>query len=296
MRRDEIADMAAFVAVAEERSFTRAASRLNMSQSALSQIVRRLEGRLGVRLLIRTTRSVAPTEAGEQIVRTLSPVLMELDSGLSAIRERAGRPSGSFRITATDHAVRCYLIPGFAKLLPDHPEIHVEVAIDYGLADVVADRFDAGVRLGDAVDKDMIAVRISPPTEMVLVASPDYLARHTALSEPRDLHDHHCIGLRLPTSESLFPWTLTKGRHTTTIRPESQSAFNAIYPIIDAARSGLGIAFVPLDEVEGDFALQKLVHVLPDWTDMLQPYHLYYPARRSSRAFNLLVDALRWRN
>lgn len=295
MRRDDIADMVAFVMVAEEGSFTRAAVRLGMSQSALSQNVRRLEDRMGVRLLTRTTRSVATTDAGEQIVRKLAPVLTELDHDIASIRERAGRPAGSFRITATDHAVRRYLIPGLATLLPDHPEISVELVIDYGLANIVADRFDAGVRLGDAVDKDMIAVRISPPTEMVLAASPDYLARHTALSEPRDLHDHHCIGLRLPTSESILPWTLTKGRHTTTIRPESQMAFNAIYPIIDAVRSGLGIAFVPLDEVESDFALQKLVHVLPDWNDMLQPYHLYYPARRSSRAFNLLVDALRWR-
>lgn len=296
MRREEMADLAAFVAVAEEQSFTKAAARLGMSQSAVSQVVRRLEERLGLRLLSRTTRSVAPTEVGERILATLSPMLRDLDASIEALSEYRDRPAGNIRITTVEHAAATILRPALARLLPDHPDINVEVIIDYGLTDIVSERFDAGVRLGGQVDKDMIAVRIGPDIPMAVVGSPDYFARHALPFEPGELVHHRGINLRLPTSGTLNRWNFRQRGKTMRVQVEGQLAFNAIAQIRDAALDGLGLAYLPLDYVEEAIAADKLVRILDRWTEDLPGYHLYYPNRRfASPAFKLLVEALRFR-
>lgn len=296
MRRDEIADLAALVVVAEEKSFTRAAARLGMSQSALSQIVRRLEERLGLRLLARTTRSVAPTEAGEQLLQALGPTLRDLDQRIEALSEFRDRPFGAFRITTVEHAAKTVLTPALSKLLREYPDISVEVVVDYGLVDIVADRFDAGVRLGESVAKDMIAVRISPDIPMAIVGSPDYLKDHPAPREPQTLTDHRAINLRLPTSGTLNAWRLALDDRDLRVRMDGPLTFNSIDLIRDAARSGLGLAYLPADQVAQDIQDRRLVQVLKKWTPPLPGYHLYYPSRRhASTAFKLLIEALRYR-
>ena len=296
MNREDLSDLSVFAAVAEGQSFTKAATRLGLSQSSVSQIIRRLETRLGVRLVSRTTRSVAPTAAGEQLLSSITPLLGELQSSVEALGRFRDRPAGKLRITATDHAARHYIIPTLASTLAEHSDISVEVMIDYGFVDVVSGRFDAGVRLGDAVEKDMIAVRISPDTPMGIIASPAYLARHAEPKMPQEIPAHRCINLRLPTSERLYDWVLKRRGMTVTVRPEGQMLFNMIGPIIDAARAGIGIAMVPLNEVEDDLVAGRLVRALPEWEQVLPAYHLYYPNRRNaSPAFRLMVDALRWR-
>jgi len=296
MRRDEIADMVAFVAVAEEGSFTRAAKKLGMSQSALSQIVRRLEERLELRLLSRTTRSVAPTQVGEELLSTMGPMLRQLETSVAELSERKQKPEGTIRITSVEHAVRRYLIPALAKLLPDNPGVKVEIEVDYGLRDIVASRFDAGVRLGEQVEKDMIGVRLSPPIKMAIVASPAYFASNPAPKHPRDLKDHRCLNLRMPTSGTFYEWRLAKQKKAVHVRLEGQAAFNSLGPIRDAALEGLGIANLPLDEVEDLLEKKRLVRVLEDWSEDLPPYYLYYPNRRhASSAFRLFVEAVRYR-
>lgn len=296
MTRDELADLAVFAAVAEGQSFTRAANRLAMSQSAVSQVVRRLEERLGVRLVARTTRSVAPTAAGEQLLGRIAPLLRAMDESVEALGRFRDSPAGKLRLTATDHAARRWIIPALAKLLPDYPDISVEVAIDYSFVDVIAGRYDAGIRLGEAVEKDMIAVRISPETPMVVVAAPAYLARHSAPTMPQEIPNHPCLNLRLPTSERLYGWSLSRRGMAVHVRPEGQLVFDMITPIIDAALAGIGLANIPLDEAEPHLAAGRLVRVLPEWQQTLPGYHLYYPNRRnSSPAFMLLVEALRYR-
>jgi len=295
MQREEMADLAAFVVVAEERSFTRAAVRLGLSQSALSQIVRRLEERLGLRLLARTTRSVAPTEMGDRILATLSPMLRELDASIASLSEFRDRPAGTIRITATEHAVSTALRPALKHLLPDHPDLKVEIVIDYGLADVVADRFDAGVRIGEQVDKDMIAVRIGPDIPMGVVGSPAYLAQRGTPETPEDLVDFSCINLRIGTG-SFYRWRFERGGRRFSVQVDGQLGFNSIDPIRDCAIDGLGLACLPLDHVQEAIAGGRLVHLLGQWTTALPGYHLYYPNRRlASPAFRLLVDTLRWR-
>lgn len=296
MRREEMADLAAFVAVAEEQSFTKAAARLGMSQSAVSQVVRRLEERLGLRLLSRTTRSVAPTEVGERILATLSPMLRDLDASIEALSEYRDKPAGNIRITTVEHAAATILRPALARLLPDHPDINVEVIIDYGLTDIVAERFDAGVRLGGQVDKDMIAVRLGPDIPMAVVGSPAYFAAHPPPSEPGELVHHRGINLRLPTSGTLNRWNFRQRGKTMRVQVEGQLAFNAIAQIRDAALDGLGLAYLPLDYVEEAIGAGRLVRILDRWTEDLPGYHLYYPNRRfASPAFKLLVDTLRFR-
>lgn len=296
MRREDIADLTAFVTVAEEGSFTKAATRLDISQSALSQIVRRLEDRLGLRLLARTTRSVAPTPAGDRLVRRLGPLLREIDSDLAELSEFRDTPTGNIRITSVEHAAKTILIPALAEVLPDYPDVNVEVIVDYGLVDVVADRFDAGVRLGEQVAKDMISVRISPDIPMAIVGAPAYLARHPMPKTPEDLVEHRAINLRLPSSDTINAWRLAKNGEDKRVRVESALSFNTLDLIRESALLGQGLAYVPRDQVEDDLARGALNQVLADWTPQLPGYHLYYPNRRhSSPAFRVVVEALKAR-
>ncbi|UXS01165.1 LysR family transcriptional regulator [Agrobacterium tumefaciens] len=297
MKRDEMADLTAFVVVAEERNFTRAALKLGLSQSALSGIVRRLEERLGVRLLARTTRSVAPTEAGERLVQTLAPMLRDLDQRISELSEFRDSPAGTIRITSVEHAAKTIIRPAVTKLLSRYPDINVEVVVDYGLVDVVVDRFDAGVRLGEQVAKDMIAVRMSPDVPMAIVGSPAYFKRHPLPENPEQLVDHRAINLRLPTTGVLNAWRfIDKGREIR-VHVDGPLVFNTIELILDAAIDGLGLAYLPLDQVTGHISAGRLVRTLEESTPPLPGYHLYYPSRRhSSPAFNLFVDAVRHRS
>ncbi|MFT3999061.1 MAG: LysR family transcriptional regulator [Rhizobium sp.] len=296
MQREELVDLNAFAVVAEEKSFTRAAARLGTSQSSLSHTIRRLEARLGLRLLTRTTRNVAPTEAGERLLATLRPALESIDSELASLRELREKPAGTIRITTAEHAATTILWPALEKLLPQYPDIHVELSIDSGLRDIVADRFDAGVRLGEALAKDMVAVKISPDVRMVIVGSPAYFAEHPAPQTPNELAEHNCLNLRLPSSGGLYAWELEKDGRELRVRVEGQLVFNNVGMIVRAARAGLGLGFVMEDHVAVDLAEGRLVRVLEDWCPPFSGYHLYYPSRRqSSAAFSLLVDALRYR-
>lgn len=289
-------DLAAFLAVARERSFTRAAAKLGVSQSALSQTVRGLEDRLGLRLLTRTTRSVATTEAGERLLRSTGPRMDAINQDLAALGEMREKPAGLVRLTAEENAARTVLWPAIEKLLPDYPEVKVEIVIDYGLSDIVADRYDAGVRLGGIIAKDMIAVQIGPEMRMATVGSPSYLASRAAPVTPQDLTDHACINLRLPTYGGLYAWEYEDGKRDLKVRVDGQLVFNSVPMILDAARSGFGLAHVTEDQVEADIEAGRLIRVLADWCRPFSGYHLYYPSRRQpSSAFSLVVDALRFR-
>lgn len=296
MQRDEMSDLTAFAVVAEERNFTRAAARLGMSQSALSQIMRRLEARLGLRLLTRTTRSVAPTQAGDQLLETLVPALGELDAKLKVLSELRDKPAGLIRITSVEHATKTVLYPALAKLLPDYADIRVEIVSDYGLSDIVADRFDAGVRLGEDVDKDMIAVRIAPDLRIAIVGSPDYLERNPPPVMPQGLVRHKCINLRISAARGFYIWDFEKDGHALKVRVDGQLAFNTIDMLEQAALDGFGLAHLPFDQVEHHLAAGRLKQVLEDWTKPLPGYHLYYPSRRQpTSAFALFVETLRHR-
>ena len=296
MRREELVDLNAFLAVAEEQSFTRAAARLGTSQSALSHTVRRLETRLGVRLLTRTTRSVAPTEAGERLLATLRPALDMIGTELSTISELSDKPSGTVRITTSDHAARTILWPALERFLPNYPDVHVELSIDSSLSDIVADRFDAGVRLGEALAKDMIAVRIGPELRMVVIGSPTYLARAGVPRTPQDLSAHQCINLRMLSSGGIYAWELEKDGRELRVRVEGQLAFNNTDMIMRAAIAGFGLGFIMEDQAAPAIADGSLVTVLDDWCPPFAGYHLYYTSRRQpSAAFALLVEALRYR-
>ncbi|CAI0690885.1 D-malate degradation protein R [Serratia quinivorans] len=296
MKRDEIADLVVFVTVAEERSFTRAAARLGMAQSALSQIVRRIEERLGLRLLTRTTRSVVPTEAGEHLLSTLGPMLHDMDSAMTSLGDLRGRPSGLIRITTVEHAAKTILLPAMRTLLSTHPEIKVEIIIDYGLTDVVSERFDAGVRLGGEMDKDMIAVRIAPDMPMAIVGAPSYLAKRGVPTSVAQLIDHQAINLFLPTSGTANRWRLIRGGREVRVRMEGQLLFNNLDLILDAAIDGHGLAYLPYDQVQHAIADNKLVRVLEKFTPDLPGYHLYYPHRRhAGSAFSLLIDTLKYK-
>jgi DNA-binding transcriptional LysR family regulator len=297
MRREELADLSAFAAVAEEQSFTRAAAKLGTSQSALSFTVRRLEERLGVRLLSRTTRSVAATEAGERLLRTLGPALDRIAAELAALSELREKPAGTIRITAGEHSAEAVLWPALAKLLPLYPDIKVELVIDYGLTDIVAERYDAGVRLGEQVARDMIAVPIGPAFSMAVIGAPSYFARRPKPRRPQDLTAHDCINLRLPTYGGLFAWEFEKRGREVKVRVEGQLVFNNIALRLRAAVAGLGLAYVPEDVVQAHLADGRLIRVLEDWCPPFPGYHLYYPSRRQpAPAFALLVEALRHRD
>jgi DNA-binding transcriptional LysR family regulator len=296
MPRTDLNDIVAFLAVARAGSFTKAAAQLGVSQSALSQTLRGLEGRLGLRLLTRTTRSVAPTEAGERLLRTAGPRLEEIDAELSALSALRDRPSGTIRITAHDHAVKMILWPVLAKLLPDYPDIKVEIVIDYGLSDIVAERYDAGIRSGEMVAKDMIAVRIGPDMRSAVVGAPSYFAARKKPKAPQDLTGHSCINLRLPTHGGLYAWEFEKAGRAIRVRVEGQLVFNGTAPMLDAALAGFGLAYLPEDDVLGHLAEGRLIRVLADWCPPYPGYHLYYPNRRQpTPAFALLVQALRYR-
>ena len=296
MKREELVDLNAFLSVAEEQSFTRAAAKLGTSQSSLSYTIRRLETRLGVRLLTRTTRSVAPTEAGERLLGTLRPALASIGAQLASLSELREKPAGTIRITTSEHAANTVLWPALEKLLPDYPEIHVELSVDSSLTDIVTERFDAGVRLGEALAKDMVAVRIGPDLRMAVVGSPAYFDQRPIPRAPHDLAGHKCINLRLPTGGGLYAWELEKGGRVVRVRVDGQVTFNNVNMIVRAAIAGLGLGFVMENQVEAHLAKGRLVRVLEGWCPPFPGYHLYYPSRRQpSAAFTLLVDALRYR-
>jgi DNA-binding transcriptional LysR family regulator len=296
MQRGDLDDLLAFVAIARERSFTKAAAQLGLSQSSLSHIIRELEARLGVRLLTRTTRSVSPTEAGERLLNTVAPRMEEIGAELAALSDYRDKPAGTIRISASEHGVNAVILPKLAKFLPEYPDIKVEVVVDNGLIDIVAERFDAGVRAGGIVAQDMIAVRIGPDLRMAVVGSPAYFRKRPEPRKPQDLIGHNCINLRLPTHGGLYAWEFEKGRDELKVRVEGQFICNGTSQKLSAALSGLGLAYVPEDVVATHVAKGKLKRVLDDWCAPYTGYHLYYPSRRqSSAAFSLLVDALRHR-
>ena len=296
MQRGNLDDLLAFVAVARERSFTNAAAKMGVSQSALSHTIRQLEERLGVRLLTRTTRSVSPTEAGERLLRNIGPRFEEIEAEVAAITELRNKPAGTIRITATEYAADAILLPKLAKLLREYPDIKVEIIVDYGLTDIVAQRFDAGVRSGEQVAKDMVAVRIGPDMRMAVVGTPSYFNGRPEVKKPQDLINHNCITLRLPTHGGLYAWEFEKGSRELRVRVEGQLTYNTTGQMLTGALAGLGLAYVPEGLVQPHLAKRRLKRVLEDWCLPYSGYHLYYPSRRQpSAAFALFVDALRHR-
>jgi DNA-binding transcriptional LysR family regulator len=296
MQRGSFDDLRALVAVGQARSFTKAAAKLGVSQSALSQTVRQLEARLGVRLLTRTTRSVALTEAGERIMRTVEPRFEEIEAALAAVGELRQKPAGTIRITAGEHAIDTILWPKLSPLLKQYPDIKVELVTDYGLTDIVAERYDAGVRWGEQVAKDMISLRIGPDACFAAVGSKEYFAKRPLPQKPQDLVSHSCINLRLPTYGGLYAWEFEKNGREVKVRVDGQLTFSGVPQMVAAARDGSGIAYVPADVVAQDIAKGRLIHILKAWSPPWTGYHLYYPSRRQpSAAFALLVEALRYR-
>ena len=296
MSRAPLADLGAFIAVARERSFTRAAAQLGVSPSALSQTMRALEEKLGVRLLTRTTRSVAPTAAGERLIAAVGPHLEEIETGLAGLSELRDKPAGIIRITAVDHAAETILWPSLANFLAEYPDVQVDLIIDNTLRDIVAERFDAGIRMGERVARDMIAVRIGPEIRMAAVATPAYFKKHGKPKIPQDLATHSCINLRLATLGGVYAWEFEKGTREINVRVEGQLTANDIAVIRNAALHGIGIAFMPEDVAQPHLDAGDLVRVLADWTPPFPGYHLYYPSRRQqSPAFALLVEGLRYR-
>lgn len=297
MARDNFNALLAFLAVARERSFTRAAAQLGVSQSALSHIIQGLEAQLGLRLLTRTTRSVSPTEAGERLLQRVGPRFEEIKAELTALSELREKPAGTIRITTHDHAADAILWPKLAKFLPDYPDIKVEIIIDYGLIDIAAEGYDAGVRAGEQVAKDMIAVRIGPDLRMAVVGAPAYFSRRPPPRTPRDLAAHDCINLRLPPPGGLYAWEFEREGHVLQARVQGQWTFNTTPAMLRAALAGCGLAYVPEDLAQAPIAAGCLQRVLDDWCPAFPGYHLYYPSRRhASPAFALLVEALRYRN
>jgi len=296
MARENLSDIMAFLAVARERSFTRAAAQLGLSPSALSHTIRGLEERLGLRLLARTTRSVAPTEAGERLLRSVGPRVEEIESELSALSALRDKPAGTIRITTGEHAAETILWPTLAELLPRYPDIKVELIIDYGLTDIVAERYDAGIRLGEQVAKDMIAVRIGPDLRMAVVGAPAYFAGRAQPKTPQQLTEHTCINIRLPTHGGIYAWEFEKRGRSLRVRVDGQLVFNNISLRLQAVRAGLGLAYLPEDQVQAEIGDGRLIRVLPDWCPAFSGYHLYYPSRRQpAPAFAVLAEALRYR-
>ncbi|KAG8152948.1 LysR family transcriptional regulator [Burkholderia catarinensis] len=297
MLRQNVEGLIAFVAVAKQRSFTRAAAQMGVSQPALSQTIRDIERRLGVRLLTRTTRSVSLTEAGELLLRTIEPRFNEIETALDSLNAMRERPAGTIRISAGEHPAITILQPALARLLPSYPEINVEVVVDYRLIDIVDEGYDAGVRLGQNIAKDMIAVRIGADWRMAVAGSPSYFAKRPPPKTPEDLSDHSCINLRLPTMWSIRPWEFEKDGRKVKISTEGQLVFNNIALRLKSALDGLGLVYLPEDQVDEHVSEGRLVRVLDDWCPAYSGYHLYYPSRRHhSAAFALLVDTLRYRD
>lgn len=296
MRGDNLNDYLAFIAVAREGSFTRAAAGLGVSQSALSYTVRTLEARLGVRLLTRTTRSVSLTEAGERLLNRVAPHFDEIEIEIASLSALRDRPAGTVRITSVEHATETVLWPKLAPLLRENPEINIEIISEYALKDIVADRYDAGVRLGEQVDKDMISVPIDRDFRFAVVGSPEYLARSGTPATPKDLVNHSCLKLRLPTHGGFYIWEFYQDGRELKVRIDGRAAFNSLRMMLLAAQDGLGLAYVPQDQVAASLQDGSLVQVLADWSPPRPAYHLYYPSRRQhSPAFALVLDALRYR-
>jgi DNA-binding transcriptional LysR family regulator len=294
MARDDLSDLLVFLEVARERSFTKAAKKLGLSQSTLSHTVQRLESSLGVRLLTRTTRSVSPTIAGEQLMNSAGPRLEEVQAEMAAIAEMSDKPAGTIRITTSDHAAKSILLPKLAPLLRAYRDIKVEIVVDYGLSDIVAERYDAGVRLGEHLARGMIAVPIGPPIRLVAVGTTSYFAEHTPPKKPQDLTTHCCINLRL--SGGVYAWEFEKSGREVKVRVEGQVTVNGIDEMLVAARAGIGIGFVPEDEAEPYIKKGELKVVLDDWSPPFSGFHLYFASRKqASPAFSLVVDALRYR-
>ncbi|TBL70973.1 LysR family transcriptional regulator [Hafnia alvei] len=295
MLKENFNDLISFLVVARERSFTKAAAKLGVSQSALSHSIRGLEERLDIRLLTRTTRSVAPTEAGEKLANSLEPRFREIESELDALRDMRDTPAGNIRITAGEHAVDSVLWPFLKSFLANYPDINVEIVADNSLTDIVNGRFDAGVRLGEQVAKDMVAVRIGPDMRMVVVGSPQYLQQHNSPPTPQELQNHRCINMRLPTRGGLYAWEFEKDGQELRVRVDGQLTFNSLRQRIDAAVVGFGLAYVPEDSVQNELADGRLVQVLDAWCNTFPGYYLYYPSRKQhTTAFSLFVDALRY--
>ena len=297
MQRGNLDDLSAFLIVARERSFTKAAAKLGVSQSALSYTIKELEARLKLRLLTRTTRSLSPTAAGERLLRNAGPRIEEIEAELAALSELREKPSGTIRITATEYASNAVLLPKLAKLLREYPDIKVEIISDYGMTDIVTERFDAGVRDGEQVAKDMIAVRIGPDARMAVVGAPSYFRNRSEPKKPPELVEHNCINLRLPTHGGLYAWEFEKGSRELKVRVEGQLIFNTTTQMLHAALAGLGLTYLPEGLVQPHINQGRLKRVLQDWCPPYPGYHLYYPSRRQpSAAFALLVEALRHRN
>ena len=294
MARRNLNDLMAFVTVAREGSFTRAAAVLGVSQSALSQAIKALEERLEIRLLTRTTRSVSPTPAGDRLLQAIGNRFDEIESELDALTALRDKPAGSVRITTGDHVLRTILLPKLMPLMHRFPDIHIEFDVAYGFRDIVADRFDAGVRLGESIDKDMIAMPVSPKLRMAAVASPAYFKNHPAPKAPEDLTSHRCINIRFPTHGGLYVWEFERRGRQVNVRVDGQVTFNMSPHIVLAALDGLGVAFLPEEEFSPHIEEGRLVRVLDHWCPPFPGYHLYYPSRRQpSPAFSLVLDALR---
>lgn len=294
MIKESLNDLLAFMTVARERNFTRAAAQLGMSQSALSRTISGLETRMGLLLLTRTTRSVSPTEAGRRVLAAIGPRFEEIDAELEALSELRDRPTGTVRITTTDYAAQAYVWPRLKPLLRQYPDVHVELINDYGLSNIVEQRYDIGIRLGDQVEKDMIAARIGPDLTLAIVGAPEYLTSHGTCDTPQDLTHHNCINLRLPTRDSILPWELHKGGRELQVRVAGQLVFNSTYQMLDAALEGFGLAYLPLDLVQPYVDSNRLELVLKDWYPTYVGHHLYYPSRRqASQAVSLVVQALK---
>ena len=296
MMRENASDLAAFLVVAQEESFTKAAAKLGVSQSALSQTIRLLEARLGLRLLTRTTRRVRPTEAGLRLCATLAPRFAEIETELAALRDLRDKPAGTIRITATDYAADTILIPKLAPLLVQYPDLVVEVAIEYSLTDIVGEHFHAGVRIGEELEKDMIAVPISPPLRMAVVATPTYLQQHAVPRTPADLHEHRCINLRLAGSDKLYAWEFEQAGQVQFVSVKGQLILDKAQQMLNAALAGCGLAYIPENMCLSHLADGRLQRVLADWCLPFPGYYLYYPNRHHvSRAFQLVVETLRYR-
>lgn len=294
MARDNINDILIFLEVARERSFTRAAAKLGMSQSGLSHIVRGLETRMGVQLLARTTRSVAPTEAGKRLMDTVAPRFEEIEAEIAAISDLGGSPAGTIRITAIDHVIDSVIWPRIAHLLPQYPDLRIEINSDYRLHDIVSERYDIGVRWGDQVEQDMIAVRLSADMRMAIVGSPDYFKGRTVPASPQDLLLHNCVTLRLATSGGVYAWELRDGERALEVRVSGQATFNSAYQMLNAAVSGVGLALVAAEMAEPYLKDGRLRSVMQAWCPVFPGLHAYYLSRRHpSRAFTLVLDALR---
>lgn len=296
MAQTKVNDLQAFLAVARDQSFTKAAARLGITPSALSHTIRALEERLGVRLLARTTRNVAPTEAGDRLMRSIAPLFDQIAAEVEALGELREKPAGTIRITCSDDAIELYLRPVLASFLQNYPDITLELFVDYGFTNIVEERFDAGIRLGEAISKDMIAVRISPDWRLAVVGSPAYFKRHSPPATPYELTQHPCVNIRHRPSGAIYAWEFEKHGKIFTVKGEGQLVFNSIVHVLNAAVDGIGLAYVPEALAAPYLADGRLKEVLADWCPYFQGFHLYYPHRRqASPAFSAFVDAVRYR-